>query len=161
VFDKKKLQEIEKKKKEWEKEKLNESLKNNPERKKEFATSSQVKIKNVFTPLDLEEIGFDYLKDLGFPGDYPYTRGIEPNMYRSNLWTMSQYAGFGTAEDANRWYKYLLKQGQKGNSIAFDLPTQLGYDSDDHLALGEEKSGLQLIRLLTWKFFLMVFPLAR
>ena len=137
MFDKKKLQEIEKKKKEWEKEKLNESLKKNPERKKEFATSSQVKIKNVFTPLDLEEIGFDYLKDLGFPGDYPYTRGIEPNMYRSNLWTMSQYAGFGTAEDANRWYKYLLKQGQKGNSVAFDLPTQLGYDSDDHLALGE------------------------
>jgi len=137
VFDKKKLQEIEKKKKEWEKEKLNESLKKNPERKKEFATSSQVKIKNVFTPLDLEEIGFDYLKNLGFPGDYPYTRGIEPNMYRSNLWTMSQYAGFGTAEDANRWYKYLLKQGQKGNSVAFDLPTQLGYDSDDHLALGE------------------------
>ena len=137
MFDKKKLQEIEKKKKEWEKEKLNESLKNNPERKKEFATSSQVKIKNVFTPLDLEEIGFDYLKDLGFPGDYPYTRGIEPNMYRSNLWTMSQYAGFGSAEDANRWYKYLLKQGQKGNSVAFDLPTQLGYDSDNPVALGE------------------------
>ena len=137
MFDKKKLQEIEKKKNEWEKEKLNESLKNNPERKKEFATSSQVKIKNVFTPLDLEEIGFDYLKDLGFPGDYPYTRGIEPNMYRSNLWTMSQYAGFGSAEDANRWYKYLLKQGQKGNSVAFDLPTQLGYDSDNPVALGE------------------------
>jgi len=137
MFDKKKLREIEKKKKEWEEGVLKEYLKKNPERKKKFLTNSEQEIRRVYTPLDLEEIGFDYLKDLGFPGDYPYTRGIDPNMYRSQFWTMSQYAGFGTAEDTNKWYKYLLKQGQKGNSVAFDLPTQLGYDSDHVQALGE------------------------
>ena len=137
MFDREKLREIEKKKKELEERILKEYLKKNPERKEKFVTNSEQEIRRLYTPLDLEEIGFDYLKDSGFPGDYPYTRGIDPNMYRSQFWTMSQYAGYGSAEDTNKWYKYLLKQGQKGNSVAFDLPTQLGYDSDHPMSFGE------------------------
>ncbi|WPC43207.1 methylmalonyl-CoA mutase family protein [Clostridium sp. JS66] len=89
----------------------------------------------LYTPLDIE--GFDYESKLGFPGDYPYTRGVQPTMYRSRFWTMRQYAGFSTAEESNKRYKYLLDQGQTGLSCAFDLPTQIGYDSDDELADGE------------------------
>jgi len=110
----------------------------------------------VYTPLDTE--GIDYLKDLGFPGEYPYIRGVQPTMYRGRLWTMRQYAGFATAEESNERYRYLLKQGQTGLSVAFDLPTQIGYDSDHELALGEVgKSGLRLTPLLTWRSFLTRF----
>jgi methylmalonyl-CoA mutase N-terminal domain/subunit len=105
------------------------------ERSADFRTSSGIQVKRVFSPLDNAEM--DYLRDLNLPGEYPFTRGIQPNMYRGKLWTMRQYAGFGTAEDTNRRYRYLLDQGQTGLSVAFDLPTQIGYDSSHTLAEGE------------------------
>lgn len=94
-----------------------------------------LKHKNLYTPLDLE--GFDYERDLGFPGEYPYTRGVQPTMYRGRLWTMRMYAGFATAEESNTRYRYLIANGGSGLSVAFDLPTQIGYDSDDKMAEGE------------------------
>lgn len=94
-----------------------------------------LKHNKLYTPLDLE--GFDYEKDLGFPGEYPYTRGVQPTMYRSRLWTMRMYAGFATAEESNKRYRYLIANGGTGLSCAFDLPTQIGYDSDDAMAVGE------------------------
>ena len=103
--------------------------------KKEFTTASSLPLKSYYLPNDLA--GWDYLQDLGFPGQYPFTRGVQPNMYRGRLWTMRQYAGYGTAEESNQRYKYLLQQGQTGLSVAFDLPTQMGYDSDHPLAAGE------------------------
>jgi methylmalonyl-CoA mutase, N-terminal domain len=98
-------------------------------------TSSGIPMKTAFSPVDLSQL--DYLRDLNFPGEYPYTRGIQPDMYRGKFWTMRQYAGYGSAEDTNRRYHYLLEQGQTGLSVAFDLPTQIGYDSDHRLAEGE------------------------
>ncbi|MDK2855575.1 MAG: methylmalonyl-CoA mutase, N-terminal domain [Bacillota bacterium] len=106
-----------------------------PERKAEFTTLSGMPLERLYTPLDIADL--DYERDLGFPGQYPYTRGVQPTMYRGRLWTMRQYAGFGTAEESNERYKYLLEQGQTGLSVAFDLPTQIGYDSDHPLAQGE------------------------
>lgn len=106
-----------------------------PERKKEFVTLSGTPVERLYTPLDIPD--FDYEHDLGFPGQYPFTRGNQPTLYRGRLWTMRQYAGFGTAEESNKRYKYLLEQGQTGLSVAFDLPTQIGYDSDHPLAHGE------------------------
>ena len=94
-----------------------------------------LKHKNLYTPLDLD--GFDYEKDLGFPGEYPYARGVQPTMYRGRLWTMRMYAGFSTAEESNKRYKYLIANGGTGLSVAFDLPTQIGYDSDDKMSAGE------------------------
>lgn len=94
-----------------------------------------LKHKNLYTPLDLD--GFDYEKDLSFPGEYPYTRGVQPTMYRGRLWTMRMYAGFSTAEESNKRYKYLIANGGTGLSVAFDLPTQIGYDSDDKMSAGE------------------------
>lgn len=102
---------------------------------KEFSTRSGIPVKPVYTPLDLRD--WDYQEKLGFPGDYPYTRGITPNMYRGKPWIMGQYAGFATAETSNEWYKYLLSQGATSLSVAWDLPTQIGYDSDHPLAFGE------------------------
>jgi methylmalonyl-CoA mutase N-terminal domain/subunit len=106
-----------------------------PERRKSFPTSSGIDLERVYLPQD----GGDatYLEKLGFPGEYPYTRGIQPTMYRSRLWTMRQYAGYATAKESNRRYRFLLEQGQSGLSVAFDLPTQIGYDADDPLAEGE------------------------
>jgi methylmalonyl-CoA mutase N-terminal domain/subunit len=106
-----------------------------PEREEVFKTTSGIEFQRLYTPLDIE--GVDYLTDLGFPGEYPFTRGVQPTMYRGRLWTMRQYAGFGTAADTNKRYKYLLEHGQTGLSVAFDLPTQIGYDSDHPLSLGE------------------------
>ncbi len=106
-----------------------------PERKEAFPTDSGMEVKALYSPLDVEDL--DYLEDLGLPGDYPFTRGVQPNMYRGRLFTMRQYAGFGSARDTNRRFRYLLEQGQSGLSVAFDLPTQLGYDSDFPLARGE------------------------
>jgi methylmalonyl-CoA mutase, N-terminal domain len=110
-------------------------LKKIPERKAEFVNTSGIPIKRVYTPLDMQE--FDYLKQLGLPGQYPYTRAVQPTAYRGRFWTMRQYAGFGTAEETNERYHFLLKSGQTGLSVAFDLPTQIGYDSDHELARGE------------------------
>jgi methylmalonyl-CoA mutase N-terminal domain/subunit len=107
----------------------------NPERSDCFKTSSEIEIKRVYTPADTENLNYD--NELSNPGEFPYTRGVQPTMYRGKLWTMRQYAGFGTAEESNKRYKYLLEQGQTGLSIAFDLPTQIGYDSDHALSEGE------------------------
>ncbi len=108
--------------------KVEKVLAKGPERKNLSAN-------RLYTPLDIE--GFDYERDLGFPADYPFTRGVQPTMYRGRFWTMRQYAGFATAEESNKRYRYLLEQGQTGLSVAFDLPTQIGYDSDDAIAEGE------------------------
>ena len=116
-------------------QKVEKGLADKPERKKTFVNTSGNPIKRLYTPLDTSEI--DYLTDLGFPGEYPFTRGVQPTMYRGKYWTMRQYAGFATAEETNRRYKFLLGQGQTGLSVAFDLPTQIGYDSDHELATGE------------------------
>ncbi len=106
-----------------------------PERKSVFSTVSELPIKRAYWPWDAEDFHPD--EDLGIPGSYPFTRGVQPNMYRGRLWTMRQYAGFGSAEETNRRFKYLIQQGQTGLSVAFDLPTQIGYDSDHELAAGE------------------------
>lgn len=119
---------------EWQ-NKLQKSRSKNPERSANFQTSSSIPVKEVYSPV--ENAGLDYLRDLNLPGEYPFTRGIQPNMYRGRFWTMRQYAGFGTAEDTNRRYRYLLEQGQTGLSVAFDLPTQIGYDSSNSIAEGE------------------------
>jgi methylmalonyl-CoA mutase, N-terminal domain len=105
-----------------------------PERKPRFETSSGIELPVVGLPPDEDP---DYAEKLGFPGEYPYTRGVQPTMYRSRFWTMRQYAGFASAEESNRRYRYLLEHGQTGLSVAFDLPTQIGYDADDAMALGE------------------------
>ncbi|MEM3568238.1 MAG: methylmalonyl-CoA mutase family protein [Candidatus Jordarchaeales archaeon] len=125
---------LEKRLKSWS-EKVENSLAKQPERVREFRTSSGIEVKRIYTPLDFGEE--KYLEKLGFPGEYPFTRGVYETMYRGRLWTMRQYAGFGTAEESNRRFKYLLSQGQTGLSVAFDLPTQMGYDSDHPLAAGE------------------------
>lgn len=135
MFDKEKIDEIEKKKREWEEKTLNKTLAKFPERKEKFHTTFEEDILRIYTPSDIENL--NYLEDLGFPGEYPFTRGVQPTMYRGKFWTMRQYAGFGTAEESNKRYKYLLEQGQTGLSIAFDLPTQIGYDSDDPMSEGE------------------------
>jgi methylmalonyl-CoA mutase N-terminal domain/subunit len=113
------------------------ALQGAPERRERFATSSDLEIGDLYTAEDLDAIGFDPDRDLGFPGEYPFTRGVQPTMYRSRFWTMRQYAGFATAEETNRRFRYLLEQGQTGLSVAFDLPTQMGYDSDAPEASGE------------------------
>src|SRR5574337_2128786 len=106
-----------------------------PERKERFATLSGIPLQTHYSPEDLA--GWDGETALGYPGEFPFTRGIYPTMYRGRLWTMRQYAGFGTAVESNQRYRYLLSQGQSGLSVAFDLPTQMGMDSDHPLALGE------------------------
>ena len=111
------------------------SLRGAPERRDPFETSSGIEIRDLYTPADLA--GLDEDRDLGRPGEYPFTRGVQPTMYRSRFWTMRQYAGFATAEETNRRFRYLLEQGQTGLSVAFDLPTQMGYDSDATEAEGE------------------------
>ena len=98
-------------------------------------TSSHVPVKQLYTPADLK--GWDYDREAGYPGEYPYTRGVQATMYRGRLWTMRQYAGMGDAEESNKRYKYLLANGTTGLSVAFDLPTQIGLDSDNRLAMGE------------------------
>jgi len=126
------LEKIREKLLEWEREVLEPILKRAPERKKVFTTEEGIEVKRVYTPLDLES--WDYLEKLGFPGTYPFTRGVYPTMYRGRPWTIRQYAGYGSAEDTNERYRYLLSIGQTGLSMAFDLPTQLGYDPDHPLA---------------------------
>ena len=119
----------------WKKTTLKESVSRYTERKNKFDTISGFEIKNLYTPFDYNDE--QYLKKLGFPGEYPFTRGIRPTMYRGRHWTMRMYSGFGTAEDTNNRYKYLLHEGQTGLSVAFDLPTQIGYDSDHPMSEGE------------------------
>jgi methylmalonyl-CoA mutase N-terminal domain/subunit len=135
MFDKEKIDQISKSKKEWEETKLDKVLSRFPERKEEFKTGSGEKVERLYTPEDIKDL--DYMEDLGFPGEYPYTRGYQPTMHRGRLWTMRMYAGFATAAESNQRYKYLVENGSTGLSVAFDLPTQIGYDSDHPLAEGE------------------------
>jgi methylmalonyl-CoA mutase N-terminal domain/subunit len=125
----------------WESKTVAKTLARAPERRERFETSSGIPMERLYTPdataAACPEVAEEYLAQLGFPGAYPFTRGIQPTMYRGRFWTMRQYAGFGTADDSNLRYRYLLAQGQTGLSVAFDLPTQIGYDADDPLALGE------------------------
>ncbi len=134
MFDKQKTTEIKVAAEKWENG-VKSKLEKQPERKLVFKTSSEMEIKRAYTPADVENM--DYAVDLAQPGQYPYTRGVQPTMYRGRFWTMRQYAGFATAEESNKRYKYLLEQGQTGLSVAFDLPTQIGYDSDHALSEGE------------------------
>jgi methylmalonyl-CoA mutase N-terminal domain/subunit len=120
--------------KEWEDGALARVLARFPERRGQFRTSA-AEARRVYTPNDVEDL--DYLTDVGFPGQYPFTRGVQPTMYRGRLWTMRQYSGFGTAQESNQRFRQLLADGQTGLSVAFDLPTQIGYDSDDAMAEGE------------------------
>ena len=122
-------------KEQWYKETLDPSLSRGSQRKDRFETDSGIEILPLYTPEDTH--GDDYFDSCGYPGEYPYTRGIQPSMYRGRLWTMRQYSGFASAEHSNQRFRYLLEQGQTGLSIAFDLPTQMGYNSDHPLAKGE------------------------
>ncbi len=135
MFKDDELKKIEEGLKDWEEKVVNKAISRFPERKEKFESTSGYEIKRLYTPLDVKDMSYE--EDLGFPGRYPFTRGVQPTMYRARFWTMRQYAGFGTAEESNRRYKYLLSQGQTGLSVAFDLPTQIGYDSDHPMAEGE------------------------
>ena len=154
---KKKMQEAFKN---WEENFYKESSLKKAERHEEFTTGSFTKIKPLYTPLDFNEES--YIEKIGFPGEYPFTRGIQPTMYRGKLWTMRQYAGFGTAKESNRRYRYLLSQGTTGLSVAFDLPTQIGYDSDDSLASGEVgKVGVAIDTLADMEILFDQIPLEK
>jgi len=135
LFDHEKLREIAKKKEVWKSTVLPNWLKKLPERKDKFRTVSEIPVNRLYTPEDIKNL--DYQRDLGFPGEYPFTRGIHATMYRGRIWTMRQFSGFGTAEQTNQRFKYLLKEGETGLSIAFDYPTIMGYDSDHPMARGE------------------------
>jgi len=129
------MADLEKGYQEWKENKLDKTVNNYGERKEQFTTGSNRPVKALYSPLDVEDI--DYLEEINFPGQFPYTRGVYPTMYRSRLWTMRQYAGFGTAKETNERFRYLLDHGQTGLSVAFDLPTQIGYDSDHEMSKGE------------------------
>ena len=135
MYSEEKLNNIREKRELWEKSKVEKILAKRPERKSGFKNGSGIEIKRLYNPEDNKDI--DYNESLSYPGEYPYTRGVQPTMYRGRLWTMRQYAGFATAEESNERYKYLLEQGQTGLSVAFDLPTQIGLDSDHNLSEGE------------------------
>jgi methylmalonyl-CoA mutase N-terminal domain/subunit len=144
---------------EWENRTLRPTIQRFPERQERFETLSGIPLDCIYTP---SEVAVDYLQDLGFPGEYPFTRGVQPTMYRGRLWTMRQYAGYATAEESNARYKYLLSQGQTGLSVAFDLPTQLGYDADDPLASGEVgKVGVSISSLDDMRVLFNGIPLDR
>lgn len=129
-----------------------------PERQKEFTTASFIPVNPLYTPLDYT--ADEYNEKIGYPGEYPFTRGVQPTMYRGRFWTMRQYAGFGTAKESNERYRYLLQQGQSGLSVAFDLPTQIGYDSDDPMAYGEVgKVGVAIDTLADMEILFNQIPL--
>jgi methylmalonyl-CoA mutase N-terminal domain/subunit len=135
MLNKEKLDEIREGQGKWEETTLRKALNRFPERRKSFITTSSAPVERLYTPLDIADL--DYERDLGFPGQYPFTRGVHPTMYRGRLWTMRMFAGFGTAEETNARYKYLLEHGETGLSVAFDMPTLYGYDTDDPQAEGE------------------------
>lgn len=149
---------ITKNKEKWQERKLKPALTHAPERQEKFVTTSEIEIERLYLPS--EETADGYLDKLGFPGEYPFTRGVQPTMYRGRFWTMRQYAGFGSAEETNQRFKYLLDQGQTGLSVAFDLPTQIGYDADDPLAEGEVgKVGVSISSLEDMETLLEGIPL--
>lgn len=135
MYDQKSVEEIRRRERSWQRDTLSVTLRSAPERYEKFLTTSSLEVSRLYSPTDL--VDFDYLKKLGFPGEYPFTRGIHPTMYRGRLWTMRQFAGFGTAEETNERYKYLLNHGETGLSVAFDFPTLYGYDTDHPMARGE------------------------
>ncbi|MGD8625062.1 MAG: methylmalonyl-CoA mutase family protein, partial [Anaerolineae bacterium] len=135
VFDGKKLEGLKRQKDRWQETALKKTLSRYPERMETFMTTSSAPVDRLYTPLDVADL--DYERDLGFPGEYPFTRGVHATMHRGRLWTMRMFAGFGTAEETNARYKYLLEHGETGLSVAFDMPTLYGYDTDAPEALGE------------------------
>src|SRR5437867_2314954 len=145
---------------EWAEGPLREVLSRLPERSPRFETTGGMPIERLYTPLDVEDLS--YAQALGFPGRFPFTRGVQPTMYRSRFWTMRQYAGFGDARETNRRLHYLLAQGQTGLSVAFDLPTQMGYDSDHPLAQGEVgRAGVAIDSIEDMQQLLAGLPLDR
>ena len=160
MYDKKKLDALRNSLEKWEETSLGKALSSLPERADEFITTSSEPINRLYTPLDTADM--DYASDLGLPGEYPFTRGVHPTLHRSKLWTMRMFAGFGTAEETNARFKYLLDQGQTGLSIAFDLATLMGYDTDQPEALGEfGKCGVAVSSLKDMEILLDGIPLDR
>ncbi len=152
------LDQIRQKHQDWEQHSYKKAIKENPERKTKFKNLSEIEIKNLYTPEDVEAL--EYLRDIGFPGDYPYLRGVHPNLYRGRLWTMRQFAGFGSAEETNKRYHYLLEHGETGLSVAFDYPTLYGYDTDHPLARGEfGKCGVAISSLVDMELLFHKIPL--
>ena len=152
------FEQIRAKHQEWEQQVYNRAIKENPERKPKYKNLSEVDIHHLYTPLDVSDL--QYLKDIGFPGDYPFLRGVHPNLYRGRLWTMRQFAGFGSAEETNKRYHYLLDHGETGLSVAFDYPTLYGYDTDHPLARGEfGKCGVAISSLVDMELLFHNIPL--
>ncbi len=144
----------------WQDEVLAPALEKHPDRKERFETASGIEFKHLYAPTDGSAESYE--KKLGFPGQYPYTRGIQPTMYRGRLWTMRQYAGFASARETNERFRYLLSRGQTGLSVAFDLPTQMGYDSDHAMAYGEVgKTGVAIDTLKDMEVLLEGIPLEK
>ena len=158
MYDKKKLDQLKDSQRKWEATSLQKALTQLPERSDQFITTSSEPINRLYSPLDIPDL--DYANDLGQPGEYPFTRGVHPTLHRSKLWTMRMFAGFGTAEETNKRFKYLLEQGQTGLSIAFDLATLMGYDTDQPEALGEfGKCGVAISSLKDMELLLEGIPL--
>ena len=158
MYDPKKTAQLKESISKWEEGMLKKSISRFPERQDRFITTSSEEINRLYTPADIPD--FDYDRDLGLPGEYPFTRGVHPTMHRGKLWTMRMFAGFGTAEETNARFKYLLGEGQTGLSIAFDLPTLMGYDSDAPEALGEfGKCGVGISSLRDMEILLDGIPL--
>jgi methylmalonyl-CoA mutase N-terminal domain/subunit len=158
MYDQKKLVELKNSLEQWEETSLQKTLASLPERRDTFITTSSEPIERLYTPLDVADL--DYASDLGLPGEYPYTRGVHPTLHRGKLWTMRMFAGFGTAEETNARFKYLLNHGQTGLSIAFDLATLMGYDTDQPEALGEfGKCGVAVSSLKDMEILLDGIPL--
>ena len=160
MYDRQKMEQLRQELEKWQETTLYQNLARLPERQAQFITTSSEPVERLYTPLDVAEM--DYLQDLGLPGEYPYTRGIHPTLHRSRLWTMRMFAGFGTAEETNARFKYLLEQGQTGLSIAFDLATLMGYDTDSPEALGEfGKCGVAVSSLKDMEILLEGIPLEK
>ena len=158
MVEKEIIKQIREKRVDWEKQKYYKTIQENPERKQKFKNLSDIEIKNLYTPEDIADL--EYLKDIGFPGDVPFLRGVHPNLYRGRLWTMRQFAGFGSAEETNKRYHYLLNHGETGLSVAFDYPTLYGYDTDHLLARGEfGKCGVAISSLQDMELLFHEIPL--
>ena len=158
MYDPRKIEELKLALEKWEETTLQQSMSRKPERRDRFMTTSSEDIDRLYTPVSVS--GMDYMGDLGLPGEYPYTRGIHPTMYRGRPWTQRMFAGFGTAEETNERFKYLLEKGQTGLSVAFDLPTLMGYDTDDPEALGEfGKCGVAISSLKDMEILFSDIPL--
>jgi methylmalonyl-CoA mutase, N-terminal domain len=158
MIEKEAIKKIHEKRMDWEKQKYSKAIQENPERKQKFKNLSDFEINNLYTPEDIADL--EYLRDIGFPGEEPFIRGVHANLYRSRLWTMRQFAGFGSAEETNKRYHYLLEHGETGLSVAFDYPTLYGYDTDHPLARGEfGKCGVAISSLKDMELLFHGIPL--